>query len=52
MNDHRNVSRDKQLKEINAENNKNSGKIGFIKWAKCFGNDDIVREAYIKNNSY
>lgn len=31
MNDHRNVSRDKQLKEINAENNKNSGKIGFIK---------------------
>lgn len=49
MNYHWNVSHDKQLKDINAENNKNSGKIGFIKQAKCFGNDDTVTE---KNISY
>lgn len=24
----------------------------FYKVTKCFGNDDIVREAYIKNNRY
>lgn len=33
------------------KNNNKGGKLDFIKWAKCFGNDHIVREAYRENQA-
>lgn len=40
------------LKGLTAENNNKDRKIDFIKWAKCFEKDHIVREATCENNGY